>query len=190
MSKFLISLILAILPFHGSLKQVQKPYPIKSGMIKYKIEGRTNGSELIYFDNYGELIYIEKSYKESNLKTNSDIKILCCDTLITFNNKNLTAHKKFIDRKTQSIENNIVTPKILHSLEYLLTGTETISKIKCDKYEGDNGKIWIWKNLIFKTELFVLNTLIKKEVVEFIQEPEIATNKFNIPENYTIIYNP
>ncbi len=187
MFKILTILLLAITPFQGVDNQSQKSYPVKSGMIKYKLEGRTNGSRLIYFDNYGALIYLEDIFTKPNVSANSEVKILCCDTLITINDQTHTAQVQIINQADMQFKDNIISPEILHSLGYCKTGSEEVSGMNCDKYEGDNGKIWIWKNLIFKTEMHILNSLVKKEVVEFNPKQIISASRFKIPKNYKIV---
>ncbi len=172
-----------------SVQDVNK-YPFKSGMIKYKLEGRVEGTEEIYFDNYGNKLYDLKTVCHETkgiLSCDSSLRIVCSDTIIILNTSEQTACSYFLEDTVINCNNNIVSADILESMGFFKSGTDNITGVICNIYSGENGTMWVWNNIIIKSEMEIMNINMKMEAVEILTEIDVADSKFKLPKNYKLI---
>ena len=88
MSNLFLVLLIVITTLINESDQDVKSYPFKSGMIKYEIEGRVTGAEIIYYDDFGSHLYEMKTacYNEAGPKLcDTIIRIICSDTIMVLN---------------------------------------------------------------------------------------------------------
>ena len=141
-------------------------YPFKSGMIKYKFEGKTTFYETIYFDDYGRLYSNLKTttiISNSIIKHDSILTILKNDTIYELNiNKNslIISPKNVI---TDNGKQYLISNDMIQALGFTKLGNEDVAGISCDKYESENGSLWIWNNIVLKSEIVSLDTNIITE---------------------------
>jgi hypothetical protein len=186
---FIIILVLALAnPFQSNNKQNLQEYPIKSGMIKYKLEGRINGTELIYFDDYGNSFYDLKTIdKDDDGKSeNVTLKILRADTILIMNNLKNAATESVISDLKLKTKHNIIYPELLFEMGYKKSAVEEVSGTLCDKYTGENGSMWVWNNIILKSEMEIMGIVVKSEAVEIITGIDIPKTKFQISGDFKI----
>ena len=60
------------------------------------------------------------------------------------------------------------------------TTHEIVAGCECDKYVGDNGKLWVWNNIILKSEMEIMGIKITTEATEVVIGVEIDASKFDI----------
>lgn len=172
---FLFTLIYIIFDLNG---QGLKLYPFKSGMIKYKLEGKAYANETIYFDDYGRFT--------SNLNTKHDsiLTILRYDTIyeLNINTKSLSISQ--VDENTFSSKQKLISQETLKTLGFIKSNTEDIAGIRCNKYVGENGSLWVWNSIVLKSETEILDTKISIEATEILIGIDIPKSKFKIPNNY------
>jgi len=60
------------------------------------------------------------------------------------------------------------------------TASENIAGCECEKYVGDNGKLWVWNNIILKSEMEIMGIKITTEATEVLIGIEIDTSVFDI----------
>ena len=170
--------------------QDQSGYPTKSGMIRYQYEGRTAGIEEIYFDDYGSQLYILKTVcqkRDGSLECDSILKILCSDTMMILNTNEHTAQSYSVNDTQIVCRHNIVSYEMLEVMGYFEEGTEKVSGVFCTKYSGENGTMWVWDNIILKSEMEIMSIQMKMEAVEVHTGIDVKTSKFKLPENYKLI---
>lgn len=74
---------------------------------------------------------------------------------------------------------------MLHEMGYMFTGTDEVSGIICDRYNGENGSMWVWNNIILKSEIEIMEVQIRMEAVEIVTGISIAESMFELPDNYS-----
>ena len=186
---FLIVVIFSVLSLSAQDMQL---YPFKSGMIKYKFEGRTKGTEIIYFDEYGKLLSnLKISLISYNNKTeqNSILKIYKYDSLIELNLKNKTATINSLSDNLIKSKQNLISQDMIKTMGFIKSGFEKIAGLNCEKYSGENGNLWVWKNIVLKSELEIMGTKITTEAIELVTDIKISKSKYKIPKEFKIINN-
>ena len=177
-------------PFMNQSDQDLNNYPVKSGMIKYKFEGRVAGTEEIYFDDYGSLQYILKTVCHENkgsMVCDSNLIILCSDSIIVLNTNETSAQLYSVKDTLINCRHNFVSLNMLESLGYFLEGKEKVSGVLCNRYSGENGTMWVWNNIILKSHIEIMNIHVKMEAVEIRTGIDISKSKFKLPKNYKLI---
>ncbi|NOY49366.1 MAG: hypothetical protein GXO88_02180 [Chlorobi bacterium] len=185
---FIIILVLALAnTFQSNNKQNLQEYQFKSGMIRYKLEGRINGTELIYFDDYGKSFYDLKTIDNDDSRSeNITLRILRADTILILNNIENAATESVISDLRLKTKHNIIYPELLFEMGYKKTAVEEVSGTLCDKYTGENGSMWVWNNIILKSEMEIMGIVVKSEAVEIITGIDIPKTKFQISGDYKI----
>ncbi|NQU35860.1 MAG: hypothetical protein HQ521_21740 [Bacteroidetes bacterium] len=190
MNDLILMIALLFSPFFNQSIQDLNNYPIKSGMIKYQFEGRVIGTEEIYFDDYGSSIYILKTVCHESTGRNvcdSVLKILCSDSMLVLNTSERTAKRYPLKDTLINCINNIVSPEMLESMGYFKEGTEKVSGVLCNRYSGENGTMWVWNNIILKSQMVIMNIQMKMEAVEVYTGIDVPKSKFKLPSNYKLI---
>lgn len=187
-------LILILAFFSGGLQvqneSVPDRYPFKSGMIVYQYAGRENCTEVIYFDDYGDLFYDLKttiSERKGVSNSSSKLKIQRQDTVILLDPDKLIASKHLELELAFKLKHNIVDLTMLHNMGYTLAGYEEISGVICNKYSGENGTMWIWNNIILKSEIEIMEIKIEMVAIKVITNMKVAESIFKLPKNYKLI---
>lgn len=190
MNHLIIIITLLYSPFLTESIQDLNSYPVKSGIIKYQFEGRAVGTEEIYFDNYGSLLYDLKTVcqkNNGNIVCDSILTIICSDSIIIVNTRELTAKYYMVNDTVINCMQNIISPETLESMGYFIEGTDKVSGVLCNRYSGENGTMWIWNNIILKSHMEIMNIQIKMEAIEIHTGIDISTSRFKLPENYKLI---
>jgi len=159
-------------------------------MIKYQYAGRANCIEVIYFDDYGELYYGLKttsSKEKGKIIKKSRLNIQRQDTVILINEENHTASKHLAEELSFKIKHNLINIEMLRDMGYSPIDSEEVSGFICDKYSGENGTMWVWNNIILKSEIIIMDISIKMEAIEVVTGVEVADSKFKLPKNYKLI---
>lgn len=184
---FLIVVIFSVLNLSAQDLQL---YPFKSGMIKYKFEGITKGSEIIYFNDYGQLLSdlkISLISHNNNIEQNSILKIYKYDSLIVLNIKDKTATISSLSNNLNKSKQNLISQDMIKTMGFIKTGSEKIVGVNCDKYEGETGYLWVWNNIVLKSEMEIMGTKIITEAIEIRTNIKILKSKYKIPKEYKII---
>ena len=186
-TKIIISIIIFVSALNVRAQDFQ-PYPVKSGLLEYKFEGRTQGTEIFYFDDYGKLLSIKKTtvlLSDENTIEETVLSIYRNDTLFEVNMRNNTVF--IYDTDNQTIKSKLISIGMLQTLGYDELGNENIAGINCVKYSGKNGNLWVWNNIVLKSEMEIMDISISSEAVMFLTDIVIPPSKFEIPKNYKII---
>ncbi len=184
-------IIILIIIFVSALNvrsQDSQLYPVKSGVLKYKFEGRTQGVEIIYFNDFGKLLSIKKTtflISDGNTVEETVHSVYRNDTLFEVNMHNNTVFVHKIDNQT--IKNKLISNEMLQALGYDKLGNENIAGVNCVKYSGKNGKLWVWNNIVLKSEMEIMDIIISSEATLVMTDIVIPPSKFEISKNYKII---
>ncbi len=163
-------------------------YSSKSGVIKYIFNGRKQGTEIIFFDNYGKLLSdLKKTFTlvDGDTIIESFLSIYKHDTLfeIDLNNRTILLSKS----KGLPNNNKLISTTMIDALGYKKLGTEKIAGISCDIYLGDYGKLWILGNVVIKSEMEIMDMLITSEATAYLTNIQIPKKKFDIPKKLKLI---
>jgi len=185
--KFALLLIIIATSF-GVKAQNMQLYPTKSGMIKYEFKGRTKGIEIVYFDDYGKLLSIKKTVfliSNENTTEQTTLSIFKNDSLFEANMQNNTVSVYSLDNNTT--KSKFISTEMLQTLGYNKLGNEDIAGITCVIYSGKNGTLWIWDNIVLKSEMEIMEIIISSEATLVMTDIVIPQSKFEISKKYRII---
>ncbi len=144
----------------------QHRYDFKSGMIKYRIEGNISGTEVIFFDDFGNLYYDCKQTTTETGKKQTELYIEKNDSVFIYNSNQNKPVVKTISQNNHSVAKNRVADSMLKEMGFEYIGKEKAGDVLCDKYVSDNTVLWIWNHIIIKSQVEVMNVILKKEAVK------------------------
>ncbi len=187
MYKETLIVLLLLYGYFLSSQEVQK-FPVKSGIINYKFDGRLQGTEIICFDDYGKLTHNYKVITNSSNKTvKNTTTIYKHDSLFEIYNSDRTIYAK--KAPNNILNHKLITLETLELLGYKEAGSKHVANFICKSYISNTGTIWIWNNIVLKSEIDVLGKTNTVEATKIITDIEIPKSKFNIPINYKLINN-
>jgi len=173
-----------------------KRYKIKSGIVKYKVSGTMTGTETMYFDEWG---HKEAKFSKTEMKIfgmvqkSNKLTILDGKNVFDIDLDKRTATKTE-NSMYASFENK--TDKEMDDFgEDLMTkmggkkvGTETVFGKNCEIWEIATlgSKIWVWKNLLIKSETNMLGMKINMMVTELKVNVSVPSGKFQVPSGIEI----
>ena len=163
--------------------QSKPPFPFKSGMIQYHFEGRTKGTEILYFDEYGNLFSDSKTITGRKYP---DVVLLKHGITTVLDQMHRTATVQEHFRQTV-IAKKLITKGMLSAMGFKKKGEEKVANISCDKYAGENGTLWVWNSLILKSKMEVMGIKINTEATKILTGINISSATFDIPEGYKIV---
>ncbi len=187
MKKYIVVIFVLIFSMNA-FGQNYKRYAFKSGIIEYKYEGKTTGSETLYFDEYGkkEARFSRTTTKMFGIKT-SENKITIMDgaTIMTYS-QDTGESTQTTNPIYQNISGNEdldyeeFAQQSMDALGFEKTGTSTVLGKTCDVWEG-MGKVHAWKGLGLKTEMNIIGTKFTITATDIKTNVSIPSSKFKIP---------
>lgn len=170
-----------------------KRYNVKSGIVVYKMSGTQEGTETLYWDNYGKR---EARYTESTInffgikKTTKQLVILDGIWSYSVNYDDKTVTKNSVEHLKEIAKGN----NLLNTGQEFLEkngekqGSEKILNKICDKwYLPDFATtLWIWNSIPLKskTNMIITITLTATSLKTNIKIPE---DKFKYPKDFELI---
>lgn len=189
MKNLFISLLL-LSCFVATNAQEFKKYPFKSGIIEYKIEGKTKGTEIMYWDDYGaKELHVRDTETKTFGQVDKSVEYMLYQGDYQYSwqegqergskleNPVLSSWKENPDMTWDELCNNLFT-----NLGYEKIGTETVAGKKCDVWKGMS-KSWIWKGLTIKTYAKMLGIKVDQTATKIDTDASVAASKFEIPQN-------
>ncbi|KAA3658071.1 MAG: hypothetical protein DWQ10_11945 [Calditrichaeota bacterium] len=181
-------------PLHSS--PPMKRYKVKSGIVKYKVSGMQEGTEIVYFDKWGML---EAKYTQTEMsmmgmkqKTNT-LTLLDGEWTYTvdFNTNTGTKMKTpLIDELTKNAKNKDLTDvgkKMMQDMGGKKIGMEKVAGKLCEVWEikSMNSKTWVWNGVPFKNVVGFggMNMASVAESAEF--NVTIPKEKVTLPKGIT-----
>lgn len=176
-----------------------KRYPkVKSGIIKYNVTGMNEGTEVVYFDNWGER---EARYSNTSINMMGVIRKNNTLTIMTDNGKwiyNIDLDKKTgtkmknptFDKLAGKSEKELedLTEKMLGKMGAKKTGTEKVAGKTCDVWESQSvkTKTCIWNDITLKSEAGIGKMSMNLVATEVKEGVSIPDEKFQIPSDVKI----
>lgn len=166
-------------------------YSIESAIITYKISGTTNGTEIIYFDQWGER---ETKLIQSTTETTFySVKTKRSDTLLnifdgnTFYSIDLKTKTGLKSDKIELVkkfrkQNSIFTPSKLKTMGAKPIGEEVILDKTCQIWKTQNEKIWIWNSIVLKSYSNKIGKKILKTAIKIDTNTNLDEKIFKVPE--------
>ncbi|MBT3878961.1 MAG: hypothetical protein HON76_18455 [Candidatus Scalindua sp.] len=176
-----------------------KRYPkVKSGIIKYKISGMNEGTEVVYFDNWGG---DEAKYTNTTMSMMGITKKTNSLTIITDSGQwiyNIDLDKKtgtkmknpmydqFAGKSEKELEN--FAEEMLGAMGAKKTGTEEVAGKICDVWESQmvKTKTCVWNGITLKAEAGLGKMSVNTVATEVIDGASIPKDKFEVPSNVTL----
>jgi len=187
--------IFVLVPSYLSAQEIAyKRYVMESGIVEYKISGSQNGTETLYFEEYGmkEAKYTDVTIDMFGMKQiNKQVVYLDGYWQYTVNPDNNTGTKREDEMLKQLVESsedqdlNEVGMKMFVSMGGEKIGTEQFQEKNCEVWqlESMGTKIWLWNFIPLKTEIDMMGMKITYEAVSFYFDKNIPDDKINIPDN-------
>jgi hypothetical protein len=192
-------LIVLIFAFVANLRAGDyKRYAKKSGIVKYELSGNSEGTSIVYWDDWGQ-----KEFKIENTETTvlgfttkeKKRTLILGEFIYTWNDKEDVVYKAESPIANHLNNSNMTTKeandKSLRSIGYKEIGTETVNGKKCTVYEGLGGKLWAWEKyqIPVKVDVNILGINIVSTAVKFDLDAKIDQNIFALPEGKQIVEN-
>lgn len=196
MKKFILLFVMLAIPFTSYSLDIKK-YKIKSGILEQKIEGTTNGTQTIYFDDYGirEATYTKTVTKIFGISSTTEtITINDKDWSINIDLKEKTgtrmpnkAIKEMIDELTEK-DYEKFGERMLEKLEAKKIGNETIAGKNCEVWEIKklNATSWSYEWVPLKTTATVMGMTTTYTTTNFKENVSIPADKFQVPKGIKI----
>ncbi len=160
-------------------------FTIKAAKITYEYKGIIEGTDVLYFDNYGETVVLVQTRPSELQGGNQTIIYKDKKTTIINHTRKTVANSPFRPKDTEPP--TIATSANRESEGYEKLANETIAGKECEVYHNKaiNAKYWLWNNIDLRLENYTLgkNGYTKNATsVETITS--IPNDLFLIPEGY------
>jgi len=171
-----------------------KRYNKRSGIIEYKVSGSQNGTEILYFDNFGvrEAKYTDLTIDMFGMKQETK-QIVFLDGYMqyTVNPDDNTGSKTEDSMLKQMVESSNdqdwgeAGMKMFISMGGVKTGEEKFMGKTCEiwKMESMGTTVWIWNFIPLKTIVDMMGMKISYEAIRFAFDVSIPENKIAVPKN-------
>ena len=167
-----------------------KRYEFKSGKVTYQTTGSMQGTETMYFDNYGmlEVKNTKATLEMMGIKQVTDTKVIMDGKWIyTLDNNSGDANK--MENPLYSMfpdggDLEKVGEEMMTNMGGKKIGTETLLGKKCDIWEIKKlmSKIWVWKSIPIKSEINMMGMNITSIAISVEVDIPVSPNEFKIPE--------
>lgn len=169
-------------------------YGIESGQITYKLSGFQNGTQTIYFDQWGmrEAIYLEYAIEMAGIKQEIKQVIISDGEWIYTVDLIRKLGTKAKNREYEKIIENAGTKdlgelgkEILEGMGGKKVGEEEFLGKNCDVWEINSLKTkeWLWKNIVLKLDLQITGGAYTLEATDIQENISVAEEKFKVPED-------
>jgi predicted small secreted protein len=169
-------------------QNITKRYYIKSGHIKYKMEGTAVGSSDLYFDNWG---MTEADYETSTMEimgqkseTNKLLLMLGSDVYSIDFTKNVGSKSAnpMLSMITEDQDLVELGKNMLKQMGGQQTGKEELLGYECEVWEMQGAKVWIYNGITLKSEVDMMGMKMIKEPIEIKFDIDIPDEKLTVPE--------
>ena len=192
MKYYLILVIALFVTFVGQAQNFKR-YPFKSGIIHYQFEGKTTGTEVLYFDEYGkyEARYTKTMTKVFGVLTKED-KISLLKEAEQIEYDRLTneytqmtnpLYESFSQNESLNYEE--FGEDAIEKMGYRKIGQSTVLGKECDVWNGI-GKLYTWRALTLKLEMKVMGVNFVQTATNLKLDVPIEASLFDLPENASL----
>ncbi len=195
MKKLIISLVILLCAV-SSYSIDMKKYQIKSGIVEYKITGKQQGTQTLYFDNWGLL---SSEYQEATTSmmgmTVKSYTLNITDKEWTYNiNLDEKTGTKVSNKDIKDLMNSLdkkdmdeLGRKMMERLGGKKIGNETFLGKNCEVWELTKlkSKVWVYKYIPLKTIMNIIGE-VTIEAVKIEDNASVAADKFVVPKGIKI----
>jgi hypothetical protein len=196
MKRLVLLIVFAVLFSTNADALDLKKYKIKSGIIEYKIEGSTKGTEILYFDDWGlrEAKETKTQMRIFGIKTETNtLNINDKDWSYNIDLKEKTGTKssndlmKDIIGKISEEEAEQYGEIMYKELDARKVGNETVLGKNCEVWEIRklNSKVWIYEQVPLKMEVDMLGKT-TYTATKFEANASVPSSKFEVPKGIKI----
>ena len=193
--KNLVLLLLAfILIGSEAISQTKeyKRYSLKSGIVKYTIDGMQKGSAELYFDNWGmkEATYENSVIEMYGIKQESET-VNYLDGYWQYNvDKQSNTGTKTKNTVLESIVENsedgdlvVIGQQMFTNMGGKKIGSGEVIGKPCEIWELESvgTKVWVWENIPLKTETNMMGMTLVREATSIETDADIPEGKLDIP---------
>ncbi len=184
-------------PYWQLAGEGQKRYGVESAKIHYQYSGRSSGTEVLTFDNWGWRA--SRLVDKSTTMWGNTTKIRSTELQDgNYSISHMTGSSRaraFQDSQIQkSLIGSSMAVEVLHGLEVVKAkgakkiGTDDVLGRKCDVYEIKNfsQKLWVWEGIVLRTEQKVLEDEIILSAVKIEADVEFGEQNFALPDGVEI----
>ncbi|HJX71792.1 MAG TPA: hypothetical protein VJ346_07565 [Bacteroidales bacterium] len=163
-----------------------KQYALKSGIIEYKHSGDENGTETVYFDEYG---YKVASYRNTvrHGEENKGWVITHGETQYLFDPEESSEGWKMKNPIIQYFNDCEDIAKcnedMLAKIGYQKAGTRMFLNKNCDVWKSKNGEMLVYKGIMLRNQMSVMGSKTLQEATSFSEGATIPAAKFEVPKN-------
>jgi len=167
-----------------------KRYEFESGKVTYKTSGSMQGTETMYFDDYGmlEVKNTKATLEMMGIKQVTDTKVIMDGKWIyTLDNNSGDANKMenpLYSMFPDGADLEKVGEEMMLNMGGKKIGTETLLGKKCDIWEIKKlmSKVWVWKSIPIKSEVNMMGMNIIQIATSVEVDIDVPSNVFKIPE--------
>jgi len=180
--------IFLLLPFFVRSQEFKK-YEYKSGKLEQKITGNVTGTNIVYWDDFGnkeltvlDISFFGNSQKQTILSVGEDI-YTWKDKDTVINHASNEVMGKFIEHHFTPDDFARLSSKLMEKSGFVQKGTDTLMDKVCIIWENQQGgKIWAWKNLTLQMEMNMGGMSMKYEPVSLSLDTKLPENTFKLPD--------
>lgn len=171
-----------------------KRYGIEKGVILYRLDGATKGTEVIYFDSWG---WREAHYERTESRVGefyekiNRVQYLDGERRYVYDPKTQTA-TYFDSPQVEEAAKRWGTKdmvkvgiEMLKSMGGRPSGTGKVGEIECEIWKIDRMKttLWMWQGLTLGEKAFAMDIPVSRRAVEVRPDVEVSLEKLLLPEN-------
>jgi hypothetical protein len=194
----LLAVVLLSLTLLTSLSAATKRYDVKSGIVKYKIDGggsmlgittKIEGVSKLYFTDYGNLELHDETETTTTMgrkTTTHNIVKIVGDTVYSVDDKDRVIVKqrlgRLVDQNKEGKDLTVMGREMMKEMGGKKIGTEKFLGYPCEVWELLGSKIWIYKGIPLKIESNFMgfkHTIVATEAKFGVHVPK---EKFKLPD--------
>jgi hypothetical protein len=178
-----------------------RPYPYETGILEYKYSGDYDGTEKVYFVDYGHTYRVEENYVNKAATTPDKVSVVFIRTPEKFTYFDNTTKKGYSvatnDTLGSAYEGNLLhdvmtygVDSTMHKIGYRKSGSENVAGKDCQTYTSGDGKskFCFWNGINIKTNMklgehFNYNL----EATNIDKNATVDHDLFSVPDGITIM---
>jgi hypothetical protein len=174
----------------------EKPYPYETGIIEYKYTGGLEGSQIIYFKDYGRVLSVEENYVNKTAPVAARTHQLFINTPDKYYFINLETKLGYVAQRNDSAVKEQVNllgditsigiDSTMNKNGYTPSGTTDIAGKKCRVYKSATGEseFCFWEGMNIRTQMSLgPNVKYKLEAVKINENAKVPEDKFTPPSD-------
>lgn len=172
----------------------EKPYPYETGIIEYKYTGDIQGTQTVYFKDFGRTLSVEEEYTNVSAPTQPKVKQVFISTPQKYFFVDLNTRQGYVSPRNDSTNAeqlnllaDVTTVGIDSAMRkngYVPSGHVEISGKKCQVYKSATGEseFCFWEGMNIRTQMTLgPNVKYKLEAVKIRENAKVDDDKFSPP---------